>query len=100
MSKELLNISVNIGGRSYRMKVSSVEEQNVREAASLINSKLAEYQKSYDATDRQDYLAMVALLYTTEYLKKDSARESISEVVQDALSDIEHHLKEIETSSF
>lgn len=99
MSKDLLNISVNIAGRSYRMRVPPKEEKVVRDAANMINDKIAEYQQAYDASDRQDYLAMVTLLYTTEYLKKESAQETISDVVQQALSDIELELKEIEQSS-
>ena len=99
MSKDLLNISVNIAGRSYRMKVPPNEEKIVRDAANMINNKIAEYQQSYDANDRQDYLAMVTLLYTTEYLKKESAQETISDVVQQSIVDIETELEEIDTSS-
>lgn len=99
MSKNLLNISVNIGGRSYRMKVPPEEEKTVRDAATMINDKIAEYQQAYDANDGQDYLAMVTLLYTTEYLKKESAQVSISDVVQQALTNIESELQEIEQSS-
>lgn len=96
MSSDLLNITVNIAGRPYRMKVSSDEETNVREAANMINSKIAEFQKAYSANDNQDYLAMAALLYTSEFIKKESAQETISDVIEDALSVIDQNLKEVE----
>lgn len=92
MSDNLLNITVHIAGRPYKMKVSSLEERNVRTAAKMINDKLAEYQKAYGANDQQDYLAMVTLLYTSEFLKKDSASEAISGVVENALTQIEAQL--------
>ncbi len=62
MSQEKISISVVIASRTYRMKVSPDEEARVLRAAELIHDKLDELQSSYNANDRQDYLAMAFLM--------------------------------------
>ncbi len=66
--QELININVNICDRPYRLKVKPTEEENVRRAAKLINDKVKDLQSQYSAKDKQDYLAMSALMMMVEKL--------------------------------
>lgn len=98
MSQKLLNITVNIAGRNYRMKVTPDEEAKVREAATSINQKIAEYRQSYDATDNQDYLAMAALLFTTELKRSQLTQNFTSSSIEKTLQSIERELNLMEQS--
>ena len=64
-----INIKVIIADRPYRLKVTPKEEEVVRKAAKLIKQKMKELTETYGATDKQDYLAMTALLLCTDLLK-------------------------------
>jgi cell division protein ZapA len=66
--KKYLNINLVIADRPYPLKISPEEEENVRQAARAINKKVKEYQRQYDAKDKQDYLAMCALSFAVEAL--------------------------------
>lgn len=90
-----LNISVTIADRPYRLKVKPDEEANVREAAKVINDKIAEYQKAYHANDKQDYLAMVALLYTSENLRKGDVQIQSSDEVENTLNEVDSLLEQL-----
>jgi cell division protein ZapA len=72
MSDKMININVIIGDRPYRLKINAIEESMVREAAKGINQKLRDFQQSYNSKDKQDYLAMIALLNTVEGMKNAS----------------------------
>ena len=69
MSDKMININVVIGDRPYRLKINAIEEAMVRKAAKGINQKLKEFQQSFNSKDKQDYLAMIALLNTVEGMK-------------------------------
>ena len=69
MSKtELININLLIAGRSYPLKIRPDEEEVVRRAAKRLNEKVLEFQQQYAAKDKQDYLAMCALMNEVEIL--------------------------------
>ncbi len=69
MSKtELININLLIAGRSYPLKIKPEEEELVRRAAKHVNEKVHEFQDQYAAKDKQDYLAMAALMSEVEVL--------------------------------
>lgn len=71
-NKKYLNINLVIADRPYPLKVSPEEEGTVRRAARAINQKVKEYQRQYDAKDKQDYLAMCALWFAVETLSNKS----------------------------
>src|SRR5688500_10784870 len=60
------HINVIIADRPYRMKIRPEEEEMVRKAARRINEKSKDFQDNYAAKDKQDYLAMAALLYAVD----------------------------------
>lgn len=66
--EEQININVIIADRPYRLKIKPSEEENVRKAAKKVNEKVKSFQSTYEAKDKQDYLAMAALLFSVEAL--------------------------------
>ena len=69
MSKtELININLVIADRPYPLKIKPEEEEAVRKAARHLNDKVKELQNQYAAKDKQDYLAMCALMSEVENL--------------------------------
>lgn len=66
MSDNLININIIIADRPYPLKVKPEEEERVRNAAKEINAKVKQFQSQYAAKDKQDYLAMSALMYAVE----------------------------------
>jgi cell division protein ZapA len=87
-------ISVNIAGRAYRLYVEAKDEENVRKAAVVINDKVDEFAGNYAYKDKQDLLAMTALMHTSELLKTKVQSESMSETVFDKLKEIDNILSE------
>jgi len=87
-------ISVNIAGRAYRLRVEAKDEENVRKAAVLINDKVEEFAGNYAFKDKQDLLAMTALMNTSELLQSKTKSDSMSVTVHDKLKEIEVILTE------
>jgi cell division protein ZapA len=87
-------ISVNIAGRAYRLYVEAKDEENVRKAAVLINDKVNEFAGNYAYKDKQDLLAMTALMNTSELLQTKAQSDSMSDTVFDKLKEIEVILAE------
>ena len=65
---ELININLQIAGRFYPLRIKPEEEEVVRRAAKKVNEKVNELQEQYAAKDKQDYLAMCALMNEVEVL--------------------------------
>ena len=67
-NSELININLVIADRPYPLKIKPEEEEVVRMAAKKLNEKVKELQGQYAAKDKQDYLAMCALMNEVENL--------------------------------
>ncbi len=93
---DLLNISVTIADRPYRLKVNKEEEAQVRTAAKVLNDKIIEFQNSYHANDKQDYLAMAALLYTTDFLKLEGKTNHLQVNENQIFEQVEHALSQLD----
>jgi len=87
-------ISVNIAGRAYRLYVEAKDEENVRKAAVLINDKVNEFAGNYAFKDKQDLLAMTALMNTSELLQTKTKSDTMSVAVFDKLKEIDGILTE------
>ena len=94
MSEPLLNITVTIADRPYRMKINPNEEEKVRTAAKEVNDKIKELQKTYRAVDRQDYLAMCALTFASDAIDNKKQVEEIDHLFIKKLSKLETKLTE------
>lgn len=71
-TEEELSITVTIADRSYKLKIEKEEEEGVRKAAKRINGEIEGMEKLYKNKDRQDLLAMIALLNTNELIKTET----------------------------
>ncbi len=64
-----VQINVTVADRIYPLRVSESEKEEVLDAVKLVNEKVREYQRLYDGKDKQDYLAMVLLLFAVEHMR-------------------------------
>lgn len=72
---ETVSASVNILGRTYKLRVAADDEEALRKAAEAIDTQAKGYGKMYAYNDHQDLLAMVALTQITQLTKiQDSLR--------------------------
>ena len=67
-----ISIKVNIGDRVYPLKINALEEEYVRKAVKLLNEKMTFFNNSFSAKDKVDGLAMAALEYAVDALKKET----------------------------
>ncbi|MFT3706018.1 MAG: cell division protein ZapA [Agriterribacter sp.] len=64
--QSLLAINVPIADRTYRIKIASSDEEQVRKTIKLINDKIIEFKTEFAGKDMQDYVSMVVLWYATQ----------------------------------
>ena len=93
-----LKIKVTIAGRSYPMKVKSVnEEEGMRKAANHINDLVTKFEKNYEVGDKQDVLAMCALQFDSlieiRAINKDQELNEATENLNKLSVLIDKHLK-------
>lgn len=70
-----LSIKVVIGGRTYPLTINRSEEEKIRKAVSEIEKNVKDLKNNYAVVDMQDLLAMTALEYATDSVKKNSSVE-------------------------
>ena len=92
---ETVQASVNILGRTYRLRVATSDEAALRKAAQSIENQAKQYGNMYAYNDHQDLLAMVALTQITQLTKiQDSLRYKDTDLAQ-RLQSIDGVLNEI-----
>jgi cell division protein ZapA len=69
-----VSIKVQIGKRDYKTLVSKDEVPFVQKAEQKLNEILKEYDAKYNIEDMRDLLAMAALYFATEAVKKENAK--------------------------
>lgn len=72
---ETVAASVNILGRTYKLRVSAGDEAPLRKAAEMIDGQAKSYGRQYAYNDHQDLLAMVALTQITQLIKMQGQLE-------------------------
>lgn len=88
-----VNITVEVAGSLYPLRINSEDEQNVKEAVDLINNKIAEFEKSYAVKDKKDVLGMVMLqLVALLYKQANTAEKELSHLKM-LFTDVEEMLK-------
>ena len=85
----VLNIKLTIVDRVYPMKIKPEEEENVRNACILVNRKVKELQSQYEASDRQDYLAMAALMFAEQTISKESRQQAAENTLKDKIKELD-----------
>ncbi len=66
---DTVSASVNILGRTYKLRVAPHDEEALRKAAEAIGTQAKQYGQMYAYNDHQDLLAMVALTQITQLTK-------------------------------
>jgi cell division protein ZapA (FtsZ GTPase activity inhibitor) len=89
-----VNIKVEIAGSIYPLKVDARDEEKVREAVKLINSKIAEFERNYAVRDKKDVLGMVMLQLVAQLYSQASASEKELSHLKQLLTDVEGMVQE------
>lgn len=88
-NKDLININLLIADRPYPLKIRREEEQMVRKVAKEINEKVKQFQNRYAAKDKQDYLAMCALMLGVEKASNAMNKDNKGSELEQTIDDIE-----------
>jgi cell division protein ZapA len=67
--QNFIPINIVLGGRTYRLKIKTEDEEKVRAMAKKLNEQLTVFKTEYAGKDMQDYLAMVLLWHVSEKLE-------------------------------
>ena len=62
-------VNVTLAGRPYPLQVKASEEALIRKLVHDINEKVNSFQQTYPGKDKQDCLALAALIYAVENQK-------------------------------
>ena len=91
-----LTITLNIAGRPCVLTIEREEEEGIRKAAQLINSKIAKYREKYANADPVDFLAVTALQFTVKMLEaeKQNDIEPVLDRVREMSSRLDGIVKE------
>ena len=88
-----LTITLNRSGWSCVLTIEREEEEEIRKAAQLINSKIAKYREKYATADPVDFLAVTALQFTVKMLEAE--RRNDVEPILDEVKKISSRLDEV-----
>jgi len=88
-----VNIKVEIDGSVFPLKINAEDEQNIREAVNLINTKIAEFEKIYAVKDKKDVLGMVMLQLVSHYYKQAHTAEKELSSLKGLFADVEEMLR-------
>jgi cell division protein ZapA len=89
-----VNIKVEIAGSIFPLKVEATDEQNIKEAVNLINTKLGEFERTYAVKDKKDVLSMVMLQLVSQLYKQASTAEKELSDLKQLFAGVEEMLKE------
>jgi cell division protein ZapA len=73
--QNFIPINIVLGGRTYRLKIKTEDEEKVRAMAKKLNEQLTVFKTEYAGKDMQDYLAMVLLWHVSEKLEAQPSQE-------------------------
>jgi cell division protein ZapA (FtsZ GTPase activity inhibitor) len=89
-----VSIKVEIAGGLYPLKVKAEDEENVKRVVDLINTKIAEFEKTYAVKDKKDVLAMVMLHLVAQFYQKAENTERELSHLKILFIDVEMMLQE------
>lgn len=90
-----LKIKVQIADRFYPLTIDRQEEEQVRRAASNINTAIANLKSKYAINDVQDAISMSALQLSVLGEKATNEREQVESQVSSALAELERSLDDL-----
>ncbi len=89
---EVISLSVELGGRTYKLKTTLTDEEIFREAVKLITERMAVYAKSFTSQDKQDLLAMIAIEFSILHLKSTATNQKDIQIIKQKLSALDELL--------
>ncbi len=89
-----LGITVKISDREYKLTIKREDEEVVRRAVILIETRIEDYAKRYAFKDKQDLLSMVVLQYVINSIKLGNKQEYLDNHINQKLNDIDSILDE------
>jgi cell division protein ZapA len=84
-----LNIKVIIAGRPYKMSVRREKEEVVRKAAQRVNDTIKDFAHSFEYSDQQDLLAMIALQNAVSNLELKKEKDYTEKEMEQKLLEID-----------
>lgn len=88
------SLTVTVGGRAYPLRVLPEDEGPIARIAKEINDKLATFQQTYQGKDKQDFLAMLLLIYAVDLYKEKEGSRVVDPQLLRSLSSLELQLAE------
>lgn len=85
---EILKIKVSIGDRVYPMNIEPHQEEGYRKAAKEINELIQKFESTYELKDKQDALALCAIVLATNIEQKKLDESQIDSTVKGKLTSI------------
>lgn len=92
---EQLNISVNLNGKKYNLKINNTEQEEIiyRKAADMFNETVQNYKlEQYEGVDEKDILSMVAYNFVIKFLRSDIKQNKENKNILLTLQEINHSL--------
>ena len=80
--QELIPINIVVGDRTYRIRITSGDEESLRKISKLINDKILEFKTNFAGKDMQDYISMVLLWCVTEQQSGGIAENDVAVSLQ------------------
>lgn len=81
-----------IAERTYPLKVAAQDEAKVKEAVTLVNERIKQYQHRYGGKDKQDYMAMCLLDFAVEKSNSESSSRTNQVQLEEKLNELEQVL--------
>ena len=92
-----LSIQINLGGRSYPLRIKRSEEESLRRIAKEIQQHIDMLRDTYAVKDNQDLLAMTLLEYANRL--EDKSEEEGTKHTEKALVDLDKFIDELDAIS-
>jgi len=89
-----VTIKVEVAGSVFPLRVNAEDEQNIKEAVDLINTKIAEFERTYAIRDKKDVMGMVMLQLVSQLYKQAQNAEKELSHLKLLFADVELMLKE------
>ena len=88
-------IKITIGDRVYPLSVTEGQEEFLRNSAKQIDQMMKHYEQNYAVKDKQDVLAMCALLLALQLRQEETKSSESSAKIEKKLRAIDTLLSEI-----
>ncbi|AMD84502.1 cell division protein ZapA [Capnocytophaga haemolytica] len=95
MEEEMLRINLAVGERSYPLNIKREEEEAFRRAAKKVNEMIKNFEQQYQLKDRQDALAMCAIVLATQVEQVALSESKEDEQLKAQLSRLDSLLSEM-----